>query len=70
MLGQEGTVVLMIHVSPEGLVTGVDIDQSSGYRMLDRSAQEAVQTWHFLPAIKGGEPVRFDMPMRIVFTMH
>lgn len=67
--GEEGTVVLMIHISPEGLVSGVDIVQSSGYPDLDRSAQEAVLTWHYLPAIKAGQPVPFEMRMRIQFAL-
>lgn len=69
MLGQQGTVVMMVHVSPEGLVTGVDIIQSSGYRMLDRAARDTVLTWHFLPALRHGRPVRFEMPMRIRFAL-
>lgn len=69
MLGQQGTVVLMVHVSPEGLVTGVDITQSSGYRMLDRAARDTVLAWHFLPALRHGRPVRFAMPIRIRFAL-
>ncbi len=68
--GEQGAVVLMIHVSPDGLVRGVDIAQSSGFRLLDRAAREAVQTWHFLPAVRDGQPVPFDMPMRIVFDLN
>lgn len=68
--GEQGAVLLMIHVSPEGLVTGVDILHSSGYRRLDREARETALSWHFLPAIRRGHPVRFAMPMRIVFTLH
>lgn len=67
--GEQGTVVLMVHVSPEGLVTGVDIAQSSGYRLLDNAARDAVLSWHFLPAIRAGQPARFDMPMRIAFVL-
>ncbi|HET8997338.1 MAG TPA: energy transducer TonB, partial [Acetobacteraceae bacterium] len=67
--GEEGTVVLMIHISPEGLVSGVDILQSTGYPDLDRSARDAVMSWHFLPAIQDGQPVPFQMRMRIQFAL-
>ena len=68
-LGEQGVVMLLIHVSPEGLPTGVDIEQSSGYDALDQSAQDAVNSWHFLPALKDGRPIPFDMPLRIVFQL-
>ena len=32
--------------------------ESSGYRSLDRAARDAVTAWHFLPAVKDGEPIR------------
>ncbi len=67
--GEQGAVVLLIHVSPEGLPTGVDIQQSSGYESLDQSARDAVNSWHFLPAVKDGQPIPFDMPLRIVFHL-
>ena len=65
--GEHGAVLVMIHVSPDGSIDGVEIIRSSGYRLLDRSAVDAVQTWRFVPAVKDGEPVPFDMPMRFVF---
>ena len=64
---QQGTVIVIIHVSPEGLAAGADIAQSSGYPLLDQAAREAVLTWRFVPAVRGGIPIPFDMPMRFVF---
>lgn len=68
-LAEEGAVILLIHVSPEGLPSSVDIQESSGYPDLDRSASDAVSSWHFLPAVKDGKPIPFDMPLRIVFHL-
>lgn len=65
--GQQGAVILVIHVSPLGLAAGVDVVQSSGYAMLDRAARDAVLSWRFNPAVKDGEPIPFDMPMRFLF---
>lgn len=68
--GEHGAVLVVIHVTTDGSIGGVEIMRSSGYRLLDRSAVDAVQTWHFVPAVKDGEPVPFDMPMRFVFELH
>jgi protein TonB len=65
----EGAVDLLIHVSADGLVTGADILESSGYRSLDEAARDAARSWHFLPAVKDGQPVPFDMPFRIMFQL-
>jgi periplasmic protein TonB len=66
---QQGTVILLIHVSPDGLAAGVDLLQGSGYVVLDRTARDAVAAWHFLPAVKDGRPIPFDMTLRVVFHL-
>jgi protein TonB len=66
-LGQNGTVVVMIHVSEIGVATGADVIESSGFEVLDRAAVAAVLKWHFHPAMKEGRSVPFDMPFRFVF---
>lgn len=66
---QQGSVILLIHVSPDGLATGVDVEQTSGFVALDRAARDAVLTWHFLPAVRDGTPVTFDMALRVVFHL-
>jgi periplasmic protein TonB len=65
--GQQGTVVVLIHVSPAGTTASVDLVRSSGYVLLDRAAQEAVLRWRFLPAVKDGQPVASDMTMGFIF---
>jgi protein TonB len=67
--GQEGAVTLLIHVAPDGHVESVEIQQSSGYRVLDQAAYDAVITWHFHAAIKNGEVVSSELPVRIQFTL-
>ncbi len=66
---QQGAVMLLIHVSPDGLTQSVDIEQSSGFELLDQSARDAVEGWHFLPAVKDGQPVPFDMELRVLFHL-
>jgi protein TonB len=68
--GEQGAVILLIHVAPDGLVTGVDVVRSSGFEALDRAARDAVLTWHFLPSVKDGQPVPDDVPIRFVFALN
>ena len=68
--GEHGAVVLLIHVDPDGAVTGVEIAETSGFLLLDRAAREAVQTWHFLPAVRDGKPVPSAMPLRVLFQLN
>lgn len=67
--GQHGNVVLLIHVSREGGTAGVDVMKSSGYAVLDEAARDAVSVWRFVPAIKDGMPVPFDMAMDFRFEL-
>ena len=67
--GEQGTVTLLVHVSPNGLVSSVDVLRSSGHPELDRAAEDAVVTWHFLPAVKDGRPVSAEVPMRFAFEL-
>ena len=67
--GQQGIVVLVIQVSPEGLPSAVDVARSSGFNLLDRAAREAVQTWRFVPAVRDGQPVPSNMSLRVNFQL-
>lgn len=66
--GQHGSVVVVIHVAPNGSAAGADILESSGYPLLDKAALDAVRAWRFRPAMANGQTVPFDMPMRFLFT--
>jgi len=66
---EQGAVILLIHVSPEGLATSVDIAQSSGYALLDNAARDAAMGWRFVPAVTDGQAVPFDMPFKFVFQL-
>jgi protein TonB len=67
--GQQGAVLVVIHVSPAGAAMGADIVESSGYPLLDKAALDAVLTWRFRPAASRDGTVAFDMPMRFVFAL-
>src|SRR6185437_18312 len=65
--GEHGTVTLMIHVGANGLTSGIDLIESSGFASLDQAAIAAVWAWHFHPALRDSQPVPFDMPFRFDF---
>jgi protein TonB len=67
MLGQHGSVLVMIHVSENGTATSIDVAQSSGVEALDDAVVTAVRKWHFHPAMREGRTVPFDMPFRFIF---
>lgn len=70
--GWEGLVILHVHVGPNGHPRRLEIEQGSGYDILDRSAVNAVKEWVFRPAEIGGiaidssvrVPVRFKLEQR------
>jgi len=51
--GWEGTVLLNVHVLANGKPKAVEIKQSSGRKILDDSAVQAVKRWTFVPAKLG-----------------
>ncbi|HEX5325094.1 MAG TPA: energy transducer TonB [Acetobacteraceae bacterium] len=67
--GEQGVVVLVVHVSPAGLPSAVEVAQSSGFLLLDQAARKAVETWHFLPAVRDGQPIAAEMPLRVRFEL-
>jgi protein TonB len=54
-----GTVLLRVLVDEAGRPVQVVVEQSSGFRLLDRSAREQVLAgWRFQPASVDGRAVR------------
>lgn len=53
-MGEQGKVLLKVLVNASGLPATVDIAKSSGYERLDQAALQAVKSWKFEPARKGG----------------
>ena len=67
--GEQGTVVLDIHVSPDGSVSAVDVETSSGSASLDHAARTAAARWRFRPALQAGAAVASDFLMRVTFEL-
>ncbi|MGC4082312.1 MAG: energy transducer TonB [Vicinamibacterales bacterium] len=68
--GIAGVVVLRVFVSIDGRAESVEIEQSSGSRLLDRSAQDTVRTsWRFVPARKGDMPIAATVLVPVRFEL-
>jgi TonB family protein len=55
LLKQEGKVILKALVDDKGDVLQVTIISSSGFALLDKSAESAIKKWKFNPIIKKGQ---------------
>lgn len=56
-MGMQGKVLLHVEVLASGVSGQVDIQQSSGYPVLDTAALQAVKAWRFAPATQAGRAV-------------
>jgi periplasmic protein TonB len=65
----EGKVVLVAEVLPNGQSGSVQILESSGNEMLDKSALETVKKWRFTPARKDGVIVTQAVRIPITFSL-
>lgn len=67
--GEQGTVLLKVLVSAEGLPLRVELDQSSGSSYLDAAAQDAVRTWRFVPARRGAQNIEDWARVPVTFRL-
>jgi protein TonB len=65
----EGTVTLAVEVSENGSVADVNVEESSGYPLLDQAALDAVRRWTFTPATEAGRPTRSRGRVPIQFSL-
>ena len=68
-LGEQGRVVLRVHVNPNGSADEVQLQASSGFARLDESARVTVSNWKFVPAKLGNEPVSAWVVIPISFKL-
>ena len=67
-MGEEGTVVIRVLITPEGRAEKAEIRTSSGYARLDDTALTTVKAWRFVPGKRNGLPeaMWFNVPIRFV----
>ena len=67
--GEEGTVILSVHVLDSGSVGRADILQSSGFRRLDEAALKGALKTTFIPALRYGHPVESTTRLSYTFRL-
>jgi protein TonB len=67
--GEQGVVVLLVNVAPNGAATGVEVYSSSGFMLLDRAARDAVARWQFKAKSENGLPVPSRTLIRVRFRL-
>jgi protein TonB len=68
-MGEEGKVLLRVHVDAGGRPVQIELKTSSGSPRLDQATQDAVWRWKFVPARRGDEAVSAWVLVPIVFTL-
>jgi len=65
--GIHGYVYLGLTIEADGSVHDVKVLSGLGYG-LDESAEKALQTWQFEPALQDGIPIRFRVALEFSFS--
>lgn len=67
--GDQGTVLIRVWVTLEGVAASVGLEKTSGHPSLDEAALTAVKSWRFVPARQAGQPVEAPYVVPIVFKV-
>lgn len=67
---QQGTVLLRVKVSIEGKPETIELNKSSGFKLLDEAAQNTVKTWRFVPAKHGNNAISAWVIVPIQFRLN
>lgn len=66
----QGTTTVRVLVSPEGHPKTVKLEKTSGARILDEAALDAVQHWLFVPARRGDKPIAAEVDVPVRFRLN
>ncbi len=68
-LGEQGKVVVRVLIGPDGAPQKVELQTSSGFERLDKSAMDAAMRWRYVPGKRGGvaEAMWYQVPIQ--FTL-
>ena len=69
-LEEEGVVKLNVRVGTDGRALTVDLASSSGFKRLDKAAEEAVRQWRFVPAKRAGQAIEGSVVVPVRFTLN
>ena len=70
-LGYQGTTVIRIKVSVQGISKGVEILRSSGHKILDESAAKALKKWRFTPGKNDSDkPMTDSVIISVIYILY
>jgi protein TonB len=69
-LGYQGTAIVRIKVSANGLSKGAEILRSSGHKLLDESAVKALKKWRFTPGKPGNTPMADSVIISVIYVLY
>lgn len=64
---QEGTLILLLRISKNGTVQKIVVEKSSGSAILDSTALQTVNNWHF-KAFKESENTLLRLPITFMLN--
>ena len=67
--GWEGRLEIALEILADGSVGRFKVMKSTGHRLLDETATEAVRTWRFAPATKAGKFVLTCIELPVTFQL-
>jgi protein TonB len=67
--GEQGDLVMRLHVTSGGRVTKIEVVKSTGYRDLDNAGIDAALGWHYLPAVENGSTASGWATVHLEFSL-
>lgn len=67
--GETGSVTIRVRIDAAGEPVKAEIEQSSGFRSLDRAARKAVMRWRYAPKIENGAAVETEILVPVDFKI-
>lgn len=67
---QQGLVILRCFIDSKGKAAKVELNKSSGHKLLDEAAMKAVKDWNFIPARKNDQPYGEFLLIPIQFNLN
>jgi protein TonB len=67
--GWQGTVQLRVLVKPDGSAGDINVEKTSGKRVLDDAAIAAVKGWKFVPSKRGDTPIEGWVSFPVEFNL-
>ncbi len=67
--GDQGTVLIRVLVTADGLAASVGLEKTSGHSSLDEAALAAVKAWRFVPARQGTQAIESPYVVPVVFKL-